>query len=217
MTLVRQVIQDAAVGVGVAATPKGLRSIHQAGCAAAIWQRKPLDRFQRWIDCLGAEALPRARLLLRPGQVRDALNKIADGAGLTAREERTMLIDDAAALATMFCAVMRVSYVRLRLDVVETAAREPFHIDPVVARLVCTYRGAGTQYGISTDGAEPRQVFTVPTGSPILLRGTAWPEPPASGLLHRAPSVNSADMSRLVLVLDPVLDEPPQRDRPRLH
>jgi hypothetical protein len=91
-------------------------------------------------------------------------------------------------------------------DAVTTNACRRFHIDAVTARLVCTYRGTGTQYGIGADGAEPRRVFTVPTGAPILLRGTLWPERPHSGLLHCSPPIEGTGETRLVLVLDPVDD-----------
>ncbi len=78
--------------------------------------------------------------------------------------------------------------------------------DAITARLVCTYRGTGTQYGMSTDDADPQSVFTVPTGSPILLRGTFWPAEPPSGLLHRSPPIEGTGETRLVLVIDPVSD-----------
>jgi len=45
-----------------------------------------------------------------------------------------------------------------------------------------------------------------PTGAPILLRGTLWPEHPRSGLLHRSPPIEGTGETRLVLVLDPVDD-----------
>nr|MBV6631379.1 DUF1826 domain-containing protein [Oceanococcus sp. HetDA_MAG_MS8] len=64
-------------------------------------------------------------------------------------------------------------------------------------------RGPGTQYGVSTDGSEPRRVFSVPTGAPVLVRGTHWPEPPMSGLLHRSPPMEGLNQARFVLVLDP--------------
>jgi hypothetical protein len=115
-------------------------------------------------------------------------------------------VDDIAALAEIFAGLMRARWLRLRLDVVTTNACRRFHIDAVTARLVCTYRGTGTQYGISTDGAEPRRIFTVPTGSPIVLRGTLWPEHPRSGLLHRSPPIEGTGETRALLVLDPVDD-----------
>ncbi|EEE38158.1 hypothetical protein RKLH11_1999 [Rhodobacteraceae bacterium KLH11] len=101
---------------------------------------------------------------------------------------------------------MSATFLRLRLDVVTTNACRRFHIDAITARLVCTYRGTGTQYGVSTDGADPQRVFTVQTGSPILLRGTLWPAEPPSGLLHRSPPIEGTGETRLVLVLDPVTD-----------
>ena len=100
---------------------------------------------------------------------------------------------------------MECQFVRIRLDVVHDDACRKFHIDSLTARLVCTYRGPGTQYGISTDGNQPSRVFSVPTGAPFLLRGTQWPDPPVSGLMHRSPLIEGTGMTRFVLVIDPVI------------
>jgi hypothetical protein len=145
-------------------------------------------------------------VILRPEAVRDAASEVCDTSGTPAGLERDRLVDDIAALADIFARLMRARWLRLRLDAVTTNACRRFHIDAVTARLVCTYRGTGTQYGISTDGAEPRRVFQVATGAPILLRGTLWPERPRSGLLHRSPPIEGTGETRLVLVLDPVDD-----------
>ena len=125
-----------------------------------------------------------------------------------------MLVNDVAALAEVLREIMPTSHLQMRFDVVTTNACRKFHIDAVTARLVCTYRGTGTQYGISTDGAEPQKIFTVPTGAPILLRGTLWPEPPRSGLLHRSPPIEGTGETRLVLVLDPIIDDTPNGTNP---
>jgi hypothetical protein len=206
MTLVREIVRDAAIGVGVTDTPEGLSALHRPGCAAAIWRRQPLPGFQSWIDGLDGEILPRARVILRPDAVRDAASEICDASGTPAGPERERLVDDTAALAALFADLLRARWLRLRLDVVTTNACRKFHIDRVTARLVCTYRGTGTQYGVSTDGAEPRRIFTVPTGAPILLRGTLWPERPRAGLMHRSPPIEGTGETRAVLVLDPVDD-----------
>ena len=217
MTLVREIVEDAAIGVGTADTPEGLSAIRQPGCAAAIWQRSPLPGFQSWIDALAPENLPTARVALRPGQVRDAALHICDAAGTPDCAERETLIDDTAALAEIFAGLMRTPFLRLRFDVITNNACRKFHIDAVTARLVCTYRGTGTQYGISTDGAAPLRVFTVPTGAPILLRGTLWPGEPRSSLLHRSPPIEGTGETRLLLVLDPILDPEDQPDREFMH
>lgn len=217
MTVHREFVNDAAIGVGVATTPRVLSSIDHPGCAAAIWQRQPLKSFQDWIDALMPEDLPRARIILRPDVVRNALADIAEVAALPECEERTMLVDDIAALANIFAGVMQAPYLRLRLEVVSTNACRKFHIDTVTARLICTYRGRGTQYGVSVDGDEPRSIFDVPTGSPIILRGTLWPEAPASRLRHRSPPIEGTGETRLVLVLDPLSDFADHRNQYLVH
>ena len=203
---VRRVLRDAATGVGVADMPEGLSAIHRPDCAAAIWRRQPLSSFQEWVDRLDPAHLPRARLILRPDAVRDAVTALCETAAMPEDAERTRFVDDVAALADIFADLMRASFVRLRLDVVETNACRKFHVDAITARLICTYRGTGTQYGTAKDGAGPGQVFTVPTGTPIVLRGMLWPESPRSGLLHRSPPIEGTGETRLVLVLDPVYD-----------
>lgn len=204
--LVREVVRDAAIEVGVADTPEGLSALHRPGCAAAIWRRQPWPGFQSWIDGLDPALLPKARVILRPEAVCAAAIQICEACGTPDCAERARLIDDVAALAEVFSTVMKARWLRLRLDVVSTNACRKFHIDAVTARLVCTYRGTGTQYGISINGADPQRVFTVPKGAPILLRGTLWPEVPWSGLLHRSPPIEGTGETRLVLVLDPVDD-----------
>ncbi|MEM6371532.1 MAG: DUF1826 domain-containing protein [Pseudomonadota bacterium] len=206
MTLHESLIHDQSVGVSLTMTPKGLSAIKDPGCSAAIWRREPLARFQSWIDGLDPASLPRARIILRSEMVRDAMTDLADAHGLPASEERTMLIDDIAALAAMFSDIMDSSYLRLRLDVIETNACRKFHIDAVTARLICTYRGQATQYGNGAMGDDPDAINAVSTGSPMILRGTVWPSTAKPGLLHRSPPIEGTGQTRLVLVLDPVAD-----------
>ncbi len=116
------------------------------------------------------------------------------------------MIEDIGALADIFAELTKTRCLRLRLQPVASNACRKFHIDAITARLVCTYRGAGTQYGISFDGQDPARIFTVPTGPPVLLRGTLWPAKPEAGLLHRSLPIEGTGEIRLVLVLDAVDD-----------
>lgn len=211
MTLVREIAKNTVTGVCPVDTPEGLLAIHHQGCAAAIWQRQALPELQSWIDALEPELLPRARVVLRPQNVREKVIQICETSRTPECSERESFVDDVSALADIFAGLMGAPYLRLRFDVVTTNACCKFHSDAVTARLICTYRGTGTQYGFTSDGIEPRSIFTVPTGTPILLRGTLWPERPKSGLLHRSPPIEGTGETRLVLVLDPVFD--PQRAR----
>ncbi|MEL6767205.1 MAG: DUF1826 domain-containing protein [Pseudomonadota bacterium] len=206
MNLVRDVVSDAAIGVGVADTPDGLEAIRQPGCAAAIWRRHIDPEFQFWLDALLPDTLPRARMILPPEDVGPCLADLFEARQVPDGAHRSWLQGDIEALTARFVALMPCPLIRLRLDVVSTNACRRFHVDAVTARLICTYRGTGTQYGVSTDGEEPRPVFTVPTGSPVVLRGTLWPDPPSARLLHRSPPIEGTGETRLLLVIDPIFD-----------
>ncbi len=204
MTLARALVRNEAIGVAVADKPEDLKTFLQPGCAAAIWRRQPEPAFQKWIDTLDPSLLPQGRIVLPTNVVTSAVTALCDAAGTPDCTERDQLIGDVSALAEIFAELKNTPYLRLRLQAVTTNACRKFHIDAITARLVCTYRGPGTQYGISTDGQDPARVFSVATGAPILLRGTLWPEKPTSGMLHRSPPIEGTGTTRLVLVLDAV-------------
>lgn len=204
-----------AKGVGIANAPTGLFALREPECAAAIWHREPSPAFQSWIDALPPAQLPNARVILRPSAVKDTVRELCEQAGTPDCAARESLIEDIAVLADVFAQLMEAPFVRVRLDVVTDNACRKFHIDAVTARLVCTYRGTGTQYGTAPRGQNPAEIFTVPTGAPVLLRGTLWPNRPESRLLHRSPPIEGTGETRLVLVLDPI--EQTERPHASLH
>lgn len=206
MTLHQNLATKQCAGVLSSASPKILKDIQKPHCSAAIWEREPSPEFQSWIDRLEPTDLPRARIMLRAEMVRDAMVDLTETFELSHCSERTMLIDDIAALSAMFSTITKSRYLRLRLDVIETNACRKFHIDAVTARLICTYRGHATQYGNGGMGDDLTKFHDVPTGSPMILRGTKWPSTATPGLLHRSPPIEGTGETRLVLVLDPITD-----------
>lgn len=206
MTLFGGITSRVPMGVRTAGTPRAFHQIHQPGCAAAIWQRNPLPAFQSWLDAQNPEHLPRARMILRANAVHEAMVHLCDQSGMADCRERSMLVGDIAALATLFADVSNAEYLRARLDVDQNPMIQNFSVENVTMRLVCTYRGTGLQYGLALNGSDTDGVFTMPTGAPIVLRGPKWPEQPPSGLQYRMPAVGEADQTRLVLVLDAVAD-----------
>lgn len=193
-------------GVSVVRDERGLESFRDPACAAAIWHREMPADVTTWLSSLKAEALPNGRVVLQAKAVEDTVRHLCDIARIPKGQQRDWLIADISNLAHCFAALLRAPYLRLRLQAVTTNACRRFHLDAITGRLVCTYRGTGTQYGTSVKNADPKQVFTVPTGAPILLRGTLWPSEPPSGLLHRSPPIEGTGETRLVLVLDPIFD-----------
>lgn len=206
MILETEAVKQPVVGVAVSRRPEDLSILKTPGCAAALWHRQPEAGFQTWIDALDPQHLPDGRVVLHRGSVHRALHELCNLAGTPQCGEREQLIEDATALSVIFADLMDAQYLRVRLQAVTTNACRKFHIDAITARLVCTYRGTGTQYGTSPDRTDPARVFTVPIGAPILLRGSLWPETPAAGLLHRSPPIEGTDETRLVLVIDPITD-----------
>ena len=111
----RNSLQKQSVGVSLTSTPKGLTAIKDSGCLAAIWHRKPIEEFQRWIDGLHPSELPSARIMLHAEMVCDAMSDLFDVRRLPKCYERTLLIDDIAALSAIFSSIMASRYLRVRL------------------------------------------------------------------------------------------------------
>lgn len=187
-------------------TPEELSGFSDADVAAAVWLRTPEPGFQAWIDALAPDLLPSARIILRPEAVHEAVTALCDSTGLPASAERAQLCGDIAAQADIFATLMGSEYLRLRLERVTDNACRKFHLDAITGRLVCTYRGAGTQYGYARGDQDPVDIHSVPTGSPILMRGTLWPTQVDNTLRHRSPPIEGTGETRLLLVLDPIRD-----------
>ena len=185
---------------------EGLNAVKQPLVPAAIWRRTPLSKFQTWIDSLPDKELPSARIALPLDAIQRALMEVMQISGMPACVQREMLIDDIAALANVFAEINQTKFLRLRLQAITGNACSKFHIDAVTTRLVCTYRGPGTQYCFSADGTNSSNIFDVPTSSPIVMRGTLWPTKERSGFLHRSPPIEGSGKTRLLLVLDPISD-----------
>ena len=186
--------------------PADLTVLTAPDCPAAIWSRQHSETLSVWLDRLPASQLPRWRETVAVEEVSDAVRDACAEAGTPEGVERDELITEIQMLADTFAALMKVAAVLLRLDVITSNACKRFHIDAVSARLICTFRGTGTQLVAAESADDPGAVLTVSRGSPILLKGTLWPDAPASGLLHRSPPIEGTGETRLVLVFDPVFD-----------
>lgn len=184
--------------------PDILNDIHAPGVAAAVWQRAPAEDFQKWIDALPFAQLPALRTVVPVHLAEAAVQAACQKAGTPPGPEQDMLASDAGALALMMANIMDVRQVRLRLDVASGTMCPKFHIDQVPARLLCTYRGKGTEYVPVTSETRAERIRQVRTGAVGLFRGGAWPGPEETGLLHRSPAVSSLGEARLLLVIDAV-------------
>lgn len=186
--------------------PEGFARIHAPGTAAVLWRRPPMV-FHNWLDSLPPEQLPSLRVTARVDVLADALRAACQTHDTPDNAARAALIADAAGLGQRVAEVIGTRYLRVRLDAVQDDACRKFHLDQVPARLICSYRGRGTQYGRRSADGPPEAIAEAPTGAPLLMRGAQWPGPD-SVLVHRSPPVASSGTTRLVLVLDPLLAPP---------
>lgn len=182
--------------------PRILGTIALPGVAVALWHPAPDPDQQAWLDALPADRLPRLRQAMRPQDAPAALRAACDAASLPDSAQRRALIGHIAALTELAARHLDALMVTLRVEVTEGQSCPKWHLDAVRARLLCTLRGAGTQFGPATGPAQVDRHQQMPTGSVALFRGRRWKAQPA-GILHRSPPA-IAGQTRLLVVVDPV-------------
>lgn len=180
-----------------------LREIARPGVGAVVWQRRRDPGFAEWIDALPVDRLPYLRSLVAIEHVESCVHIACDQSGMPADAMRDRLASDAAALAYMFAEIMQSPVLRLRLEPVTSDACRKFHVDHVRARLLCTYRGPGTQLAIGREDGDARLAGALAPGSATILRGLRWPSREKTNVLHRSPPLADSGETRLLLVLDP--------------
>lgn len=180
-----------------------LEDIALPGVAAVIWQRQLCPHFLASITAVPAASLPRMRLTVPIVQVETAVKQAAAAADLQSKAVFDYLARDIAHLARHLGKVHGARAVKLRLEVAEEVTCPKFHLDQVEVRLLCSYRGPGTEYVKAEAVGDPRRIRRVATGAAGLFRGAKWSSREPCGLLHRSPGAGPGEDCRLLLVLDP--------------
>ena len=191
---------------------EALRAIARPGVELAMWRRAAHPTWLAWLDRLPPHSLPSCRMELAPRGAAGALHGSCDAAGTPSGPQREAFVADMAALVALFAATVQADAVRLRLDVVTDNACRRWHRDCVPLRLICTYRGPGTQWVPSSQGdvvlaqpdGEAPQARAMRAGDVAFFKGCGWPGQAHEGaIVHRSPRIAGTGMVRLVLVLDP--------------
>lgn len=103
--------------------------------------------------------------------------------------------------------------VRVRLEATADRSCPRWHADGVGLRLLCTYRGPGTEWlplaggaaaasGLPPGGPAPGRAARLPTGAVAILKGEAYPGNSGWGCVHRSPPAAPGGRARLLLCLD---------------
>ena len=190
--------------VSIADTASRLDQLNAPGCGGVIWRRVLNPELLAWLWSLDAEHFPQTRKVFRPDQAQEQVAQILanstmpEGVGCDAL--RAEIVDCVGG----FCALMRPPFLQLRLEVVDDDACRIFHMDNVTARMITTYRGPGTEFGVSYNGAPPEETSFALPGEPLILRGKRWAEDLVDPIVHRSPAIESTGQVRFLMVLDPL-------------
>jgi hypothetical protein len=199
----------------ITASPAALIGIFEPDVQLAIWQRP--------VDQAIADYLEASRLHLGSGLRRSlTAGESPDLSDLPAGPGRDALAADMGNLAELLGDLLDCPRIGLRLEVIGKAMCPRLHVDRVGIRLLCTYRGPGTEW-IADTGADRNKLGSGAAGLPdevsglfgadtriesvagfsvALLKGSLWQGNGERGVIHRSPDVASDSLPRVVLALD---------------
>jgi hypothetical protein len=195
--------------------PLGLTRIFDAEIQLAQWRRPADPVIADWLDEHASDLGSGLRQTLAPGQQPD-LGRLPAGPG------RDALADDIALLADMLAELLDATTIGYRLEVVGKAMCPRLHVDRVGIRLLCTYRGPGTQWVEdasvvrrflgAASGGQPDEVSglllaghrieSIPPFAVALLKGSLWQGNDGRGIVHRSPAVAVEQAPRVLLAMD---------------
>ena len=199
----------------IADDPLGLTHIFDPEIQLAQWRRPTEPLVVDWLAAHASDLGSGLRQMLTPGQQPD-LGHLPAGAG------RNALTADIALLAEMLCELLDAESIGFRLEVAGKAMCPRLHVDRVGIRLLCTYRGPGTEWveDASVDrrflgaasGGQPdetsglllagHRIEAIPPFAVALLKGNLWQGNVGRGILHRSPAAATEQAPRILLAMD---------------
>lgn len=205
--------------VSVSGEPGGLAEIFDPGCRIAVWRRAPPAGVDDYLAALtgrlGALAC-RQTVTVSDGAAAFTFLPVASG--------REAFAAELAVLAELFGDLLGCERVGLRLEVLDKAMCPRFHVDRTSIRLVCTYRGPGTEW-LCEHAADRSRLGGAAAGLPdacsglirdqagigsagrcdvVLLKGSLWQGEVGPGAIHRSPALPPGQGPRVLLAMDAV-------------
>ena len=189
--------------------PETLNFIHQQDINVSVYQRDTSSLTDQVEHLL--EQHVSIRLHGNEKSIIDALKEHL------LHDKHHKILEDIKQLLTIFKQVSCAETFRLFLTRVDTNMCRKFHTDINDLRLLCTYYGQGTQWLTddnidrealhSLDRNTPvvineNKIRQVDTGDVIILKGAIYPTENTKAAVHRSPSIEHNDESRLLLRID---------------
>jgi hypothetical protein len=186
-----------------------LSSILVAGTQVATWTRPWTAAWSGVVDAWLTTARQVRAVVDADGASPEpaALQELVAGLDVTPRAAEAWL-GDVALLAELMADLTGAARVGIRVASLDDAMCPRFHVDHVTLRMVCTYRGPGTQFWRAPPGLprlleppSPMDVLQARAPDVVVMKGTAFPGNRNHGAVHRSPP---PDGRRLVVTLDPL-------------
>lgn len=190
--------------------------IHSPESSLLIWDRLVLPAIGLELEIVGADAFPDVRARVHSGKVRDGLAALISAQGYDALSAFPGWLDDMTRLSEVFFDFAGHRPVTVRLETLARTGCPRFHVDHSYLRLVCTYRGPGTEWlddaqvdrAAQASGAPNEAIVRfghprcMPTFAVGLMKGCGYPGCADAGLVHRSPTVEPGDPARVLFCLD---------------
>ena len=202
--MIVEALKEKQTGVAIVEDLHSLDRIFEKQTDAVLWRRDVPEPVQHWFNSFAKDDWTDGRYILDVPNIIDCILLHFEESGVPRTDAVEWLIADVSMQAELISDLFSAAQLRMRIEIVSNDACRLFHADNVKARLVCTYAGPGTEYGIAEDGSIPEEIHRAPTGQPILLKGLKWTETENVSLKHRSPPIEGTEETRLVIVLEPV-------------
>ncbi len=195
--------------------PDVLHQILDPGVNLSLWQRPAQTAITRELSTLQASHLPDVRCPTSLDSFDDDVGTLLQQQDLDPLAFSNWRID-LRRLADLYFSVSENRDVTLRLVTTDDDECRRFHIDRTHLRLLCTYRGPGTEWLTDAQVNRVAQASGAPNdciirfGDPSqfepfwvgILKGDAYPGNAGHGLVHRSPPIAGSGQTRVLFCLD---------------
>lgn len=198
-------------------TVGSLVRIFEPSVQIAWCSREPVDAISRYLATSAQDMRPGQSHTLYAGRDLPDL-RLPDQPG------REALLAEIGWLTRIYIDLLGCPSAALRIEVLERPMCPRFHVDRTGIRLVCTWRGPGTEWlhddwadrsrlgpgshgvrdedsGLMLPGAEVKRIPTFAIG---LLKGSLWQGNTDRGVIHRSPQIDPEDVPRVMISLDAI-------------
>jgi hypothetical protein len=195
--------------------PGVLGQILDPGTNLCLWQRPANAAISRELANLQAIDLPDARCPTTPDFFDDNVIELLQQQDLDPSAFRHWRVD-LRRLADLYFSLSDNRKVTLRLETTAEDGCRRFHVDHTHLRLLCTYRGPGTEWLTDAQVDRVAQANGAPNDAIVrsgdlsqfepswvgIMKGDAFPGNAGRGLVHRSPTITGTGQVRVLFCLD---------------